>query len=161
MLYNHVQKKKRMNVSFSVNSTLICYENQRNPPIPNSTLWYESKDHAHYVQDSLSRASITRRLMKYASANENTYKSSTGLVSAPYLQGYLSYPQEHLLAGQCTARSSLRRHHMTAVLEEVKRQKHTMGGVRDPDLLADMLSNHSTISAHMAKERAAYSLLLE
>lgn len=118
------------------------------------------------MQDSLSRASITRRLRKYASTNENTYKSSTGLVSAPYLQGYLSYPQEiigieHLLAGQCTARSSLRRHHMTAVLEEVKRQKHTMGGVRDPDLLADMLSNHSTISAHMAKERAAYSLLLE
>ena len=70
MLYNHVQKKKRMNVSFSVNSTLICYENQRNPPIPNSTLWYESKDHAHYVQDSLSRASITH----HTSINEICFR---------------------------------------------------------------------------------------
>lgn len=131
---------------------------------PNDVLWYEPAEHKKFIHDTIARAGFTRRLMKYASTNELTYNSSIGLVSAKVLKDYLSIPQEiigieHLLDGQCTARSSLRRHHKNALMEEQRRQKRD--GHTDPDYIARMLRNNSNISAHMARERAEYSFLLD
>ena len=151
---------KRNNVSFAETQARIFYDISASD---NVNLWYERLDHEQFLNDALVCAGNTRRVMKYAAMNENTYKSSIGLTSPQVLKEYLSCPQdivgiEHLLTGQCTARSSLRRCYRKDLLEEQCSQKN---GRRDPHLLAQRLRNNSRISSHMAQERAAYSALLD
>ena len=79
-----------------------------------------------FLENSLSMSRVVRRVMEYAATVDTSYKSSTGLVSATALSEYLSSPQEVIgienhLAGQQSARDSLKSHHKCACLEE---QRH-------------------------------------
>ena len=137
--------------------------------------WHSSIDNEQFSKAAASRAKTIDRVMKYAASNERTYNSSIGLTSPSVLKEYLSHPEEvigieHLLTAQRDARDSLRNHHKKALFEEQARlrgrlhldhQEEVEGSCSVSSLLAEKLKNTSTISAHMAQERAAYINLLE
>ena len=80
-------------------------------------LWYETSARDKFLNDIQARSKTTRRVMKYAAMNENSYKASIGLTSPQVLKECISCPQEiigieHLLDGQSAARSSLKHYHM-------------------------------------------------
>lgn len=137
--------------------------------------WHSSIDNEQFSKAAASRAKTIDRVMKYAASNERTYNSSIGLTSPSVLKEYLSHPEEvigieHLLTAQRDARDSLRNHHKKALFEEQARlrgrlhldhQEEVEGSCSVSSLLAEKLKNTSTISAHMAQERATYINLLE
>jgi len=130
--------------------------------------WYCASEYDRFKDDATARAAIIERTMKYASSNDNTYNSSTGLTAPHALKEYFSSPEEiigieHLLPSQQNARENLKRHHKMALVNELCliRQK----ACDDPLLLAERLSDRlrksSDISVHMARTRATYITLLD
>lgn len=126
--------------------------------------WYSASDNDQFLNDSKARSTIVDRTMSYASLNESTYNSSTGLTAPSVLKEYLSSPEEiigieHLISGQKNARESLKGHHKSVLFKELRRQRQE--GCADPLLLAERLRHTSNIASHMAQERATYTTLLD
>ena len=121
--------------------------------------WYTTSENDTFLTNAIERAERIDRIMQYAkSTGEKSYNSSTGLVSPQVLHEYISAPEEIIgieqyLLPQKKARDSLKRHHVNVLLG-----LHLQAGgpMVDPDLLADRLHETSTISTHMALERASY-----
>lgn len=153
-------KKKRLKISFAETQKHKCHTS---PSDDMTIAWYKESDIDQFLNDATARARITNRLMEYATLNESTYNSSTGLTAPKVLKEYLSCPEEIIgiegfLSAQKAARKSLRDNHVKALMEEQQRQTHEG---YDPLLLAERLRNSSTIAAHLAKERALYIVLLD
>ena len=154
--------KQTKRVAFATESELIGTTSYAALPI--ESVWYTSPTCNMFLENSLSMSRVVRRVMKYAATVDTSYKSSTGLVSAAALPEYLSSPQEVIgienhLAGQQSARDSLKSHHKCACLEE-QRHLDLDGRPLYRDILAVRLADYSNISAYMAKERSSYSLAL-
>lgn len=125
--------------------------------------WFKRSDDEQFLQDAIVNAKKIDRAMHYAASIEDTYRSSTGLTSPQTLKEYLSCPEEiigieHLLTNQRRVRENLKQRHYSALLEEQHRQKQEG---YNPDKLAQMMICSSDMSAHMARERAAYITLLD
>jgi len=153
--------KKKRNLSFAETNGCVCHHTSSSDDM--NTAWYNESDHNQFSNDATARARITNRMMEYATLNESTYNSSTGLTSPQVLKEYLSSPEEiigieRLLTAQKTVRMSLKIHHAKALLKEQRRQKREG---YDPLLLAERLRSSSTIAAHLAKERASYIVLMD
>jgi len=153
-----------MSVTFAETHKEILLDS---PPDDMNIQWYSASDNDQFLIDSKAGAATVDRMMNYASSNEISYNSSTGLTAPSVLKEYLSNPEEiigieHLLSGQKNARESLTRHHKSTLVKELSRQRQE--GCTDPLLLAEMLSarlrNTSNIASHMAQERATYITLL-
>jgi hypothetical protein len=130
--------------------------------------WYSASEYDRFKDDATARAAIIERTMKYASSNDNTYNSSTGLTAPHVLKEYLSSAEEiigieHLLPSQHYARENLKKHHKIALVNELCLIRQI--SCDDPLLLADRLSDRlrksSDISVHMARTRATYITLLD
>ena len=130
--------------------------------------WYSASEYDRFKDDATARAAIIERTMKYASSNDNTYNSSTGLTAPHVLKEYLSSAEEiigieHLLPSQHYARENLKKHHKIALVNELCLMRQI--SCDDPLLLADRLSDRlrklSDISVHMARTRATYITLLD
>jgi hypothetical protein len=158
-------RDKAMSVTFAETHKEILHDG---PPDDMNIKWYSALDNDQFSNDSKARAATVDRMMNYASLNEISYNSSTGLTAPSVLKDYLSNPEEiigieHLLSGQKNARESLKQHHKSALVKELRRLRQE--GCTDPLLLAEMLSvrlrNTSNIASYMAQERAVYITLLD
>ena len=130
--------------------------------------WYSASEYDRFKDDATARAAIIERTMKYASSNDNTYNSSTGLTAPHVLKEYLSSAEEiigieHLLPSQHYARENLKKHHKIALVNELCLMRQI--SCDDPLLLAvrlsDRLRKSSDISVYMARTRATYITLLD
>lgn len=142
-----------------------------------TTRWYSETDNELFLNDTKARASNVNQMMMYASKNESTYNSATGLTSPYVLKEYLASPQEiigieQLLYGQQGARENLKLHHRYALKSVVRHcQRHEQGhddnsDSNDPSFamaerLRERLQHTSNIACHMAQERATYVTLLD
>ena len=154
--------KKTKRVAFATEGEIIGTTSYA--ALPTESVWYTSSKCNTFLENSLSMSHAVRRVMKYAATVDTSYTSSTGLVSAAALSEYLSSPQEVIgienhLAGQQSARDSLKSHHKCACLEE-QRHLDLDGRTLYQDILAARLADYSNISTYMAKERSRYSLAL-
>lgn len=156
-------RKLQMHVTFTVTHTAMrsaasAYDDA-------SMKWHTPAEDKAFLQNAIDRARAIDETMKYVSSIEATYNSSTGLTSPRALKEYFACPEEvvgieHLLGSQKRARESLRSHHSKVLFDEQQRRRKQAGPV-DIELLALRLKDSSTISAHMAQERASYVALLD
>ena len=149
-------------VTFSVSPEVIYHDTCHSPPYV--IKWYLTSENDQFLNAAVERSIVVERIMKYASLNERTYNSSTGLTSPQVLKEYLSSPEdiigiEHLLSCQKAARKCLKHRCTKTLLEETRRQRQE--GRVDPHLLAERLRITSGISAHMAQQQAAYITLMD
>ena len=149
-------------VTFSDSPEFFYHDTCHSPP--HDIKWYLKSENDQFLNAAIDRSRVVERTMKYASLNESTYNSSTGLPSPQVLKEYLSHPEEiigieHMLSCQKCARNSLKRSCTKTLLDETRRQRQE--GCVDPHLLAERLMITSNISAHMAQQRAAYITLLD
>ena len=154
-------KKVRVRaVSFSKSQDVIIPRGLRESDHDATTAWYSKSENDIFLTNAIERAERIDRIMQYAKSNgEASYNSSIGLVSPQVLHEYLSVPEEiigveHYLLPQKKARDNLKRHHVNILLGVQAQAGDPM--MIDSDLLADRLHESSTISTHMAIERAKY-----
>ena len=167
MNYSHqssstkTKKARAVAVSFSKSQDVIIPRRVEVEAVATSTddattTWYTKSENDTFLANAIDRAGRIDRIMQYAKSNEKSYNSSTGLVSPQVLHEYISTPEEIIgieqyLLPQKKARDSLKRHHVNILLG--LQAGDTMV---DSDLLAERLHESSTISTHMAIERAKY-----
>jgi hypothetical protein len=149
-------------VTFADSPEVIYHDTCHSPP--HEIKWYLASECDQFLNAAIERSRIIEHTMNYASLNESTYNSSTGLTSPQVLKEYLSSPEEiigieHMLLCQKSARKSLKRSCTKILLEETQRQGQE--GHVDPHLLAERLMIIADISAYMAQQRAAYITLLD
>ena len=155
--YSHRSTKKVHAVSFSKSQDVIIPRDLRESDHDATDTWYTTSENDTFLLNDIERAERIDRIMQYAkSTGEASYNSSTGLVSPQVLHEYISAPEEIIgiekyLLPQKKARDSLKRHHVNVFLG--LQAEDTM---IDSELLADRLHESSTISTHMALERANY-----
>ena len=165
-----VEEKKRKRVTFAASpdewvSPSIGSEDDDDVDDANvATSWYLAEDCRRFMRDAVGRSETINRAMAYAARNESTFHRGTGLTSPRVLGEYLSSPEEvigveRMMTGQRADRENLRMRHKLAFVEEISRQRRE--GRYDPDMLAERLRNESSISAHMARERATYIILID
>ena len=123
--------------------------------------WYSKSENNTFLTNAIERAERIDRIMLYAKSNgeASSFNSSIGLVSPQVLHEYISVPEEiigieYYLLPQKKARDNLKRHHVNILLGLQAQAGDPM--MMDSDLLADRLHESSTISTHMAIERAKY-----
>ena len=163
-------------VTFDMSKDTTFIQDYSGDDYDTTTRWYSETDNELFLNDTKARASNVNRMMMYASKNESTYNSATGLTSSYVLKEYLASPQEiigieQLLYGQQGARENLKLHHRYALQSVVRHQRHEQGqddnsDGNDPSFamaerLRERLQHTSNIACHMAQERATYVTLLD
>ena len=162
-------------VTFDLSKDTTHIQDYSGDDYDTTTRWYSETDNELFLNDAKARASNVNRMMMYASKNESTYNSATGLTSPFVLKEYLASPQEiigieQLLYGQQGARENLKLHHRYALKSVVRHQRQEQGqddaDDSDPffamaERLRERLQHTSNIACHMAQERATYVTLLD
>jgi len=161
--YSQQSTKKVRAVSFSkLQDVIVPNPRLRGVEADNDATdtWYSKSENDTFLTNAIERAERIDRIMQYAkSTGEASYNASTGLVSPQVLHEYISTPEEiigleYYLLPQKKARDNLKRHHVNVLLGVQAQAGGPM--MVDSDLLADRLHESSTISTHMALERASY-----
>jgi len=168
-------KETTPSVTFDMSKDTTHIQDYSGDDYDTTTRWYSETDNELFLNDTNARASNVNRMMIYASKNESTYNSATGLTSPYVLKEYLASPQEiigieQLLYGQKGARENLKLHHRYALKSVVQHQRQEQGqddaDDSDPffamaERLRERLQHTSNIACHMAQERATYVTLLD
>jgi len=159
--YSQQSTKKVRAVSFSkLQDVIVPNPRLRGVEADNdaTATWYSKSENDTFLTNAIERAERIDRIMQYAkSTGEASYNASTGLVSPQVLHEYISTPEEiigveYYLLPQKKARDNLKRHHVNVLLG-VQAQA---GGPMMVDSDLYRLHESSTISTHMALERASY-----
>ena len=161
-------------VTFDMSKDTTFIQDYSGDDYDTTTRWYSETDNELFLNDTKARASNVNRMMMYASKNESTYNSATGLTSPYVLKEYLASPKEiigieQLLYGQQGARENLKLHHRYALQSVVRHQRHEQDDNSDgndpsfamAERLRERLQHTSNIACHMAQERATYVTLLD
>ena len=155
--------KKR--VSFSDEAPSV----HRYVPIAPNT-HYNDDDDDYFREHTITLARGVLRILQTDAIHDDTFDTLTGLPSADIIKAYLNHPDlpaeeivgiEDLLAGSgvASARKRLKKVQMRNLLSEQRRQSDM--GIKDQKLLARSLRKTSSISANIARCRAAYAAALE
>mmetsp|Transcript_4405 Transcript_4405/g.9768 ORF Transcript_4405/g.9768 Transcript_4405/m.9768 type:complete len:363 (+) Transcript_4405:231-1319(+) len=153
---------KKRHVAFAKTQGIINTSNTNTKRV-----WFTTSENDQFLANALNHANKINHVMKYVASSETSYNPSTGLTSPRVLKEYLSSPEEiigieHLLSGQKIARENLKSHHKKALFEEQQdRDDEKEEGENLWQILAESLRSTSTISEHMAQQRAKYITLLE
>lgn len=159
--YSHQSTKKVRAVSFSKSQDVIIPRSLRESEsdLDATATWCSKSENDTFLLNAIERSERIDRIMQYAkSTGEASYNSSIGLVSPQVLHEYISVPEEiigieYYLLPQKKARDNLKRHHVNILLGV---QAQAGGPMMVDSVLADRLHESSTISTHMAIERANY-----
>ena len=168
-------------VTFDMSKNVTFIQDYSGDDYDTTTRWYSKADNELLLNDANARASTVNRMMIYASKNESTFNSATGLISPLVLKEYLASPQEiigieQLLSGQKGARENLKLHHRYALKSVVRQRRQEQQGDDDnldnnnndndpsfamAERIRERLQYTSNIACHMAQERATYVTLLD